>query len=115
MCNLKLIKEYTMGPKMLTGSMLVGGPLLGIIMVFLEPAVGEDVSFVVADQQVLENSTQAIISILGFAVALLAITIGTAYLARSMQGEQKPGFDLRGIGISLSPLVSESSCCLIRP
>ena len=82
---------------MLTGSMLLGGMILGIIMVFVEPSVSESDSFAVAIQQLLDNSTQARLSGVGFTIAVLGALIGTAYLARSMQGEQKPGSDLAGL------------------
>jgi len=90
------------GSKMLTGSMLVFGPLLGIIMMFVEPGGTDEAAFAVAAQKMLDNSTQAQIAGLGFTVALLAVTIGTAYLARSMQGEQKPGSDLAGLASVLA-------------
>ena len=86
-----------MGSKMLTGSMLLGGMLLGIIMVFVEPSVSDTDSFAIAVQQLLDNSTQARLSGVGFTIAILGALIGTAYLARSMQGEQKPGSDLAGL------------------
>ena len=91
-----------MGSKMLTGSMLVFGPLLGFIMVFVEPGGTDQAQFAVAAQKMIDNSTLASISGLGFTVAILAITIGTAYLARSMQGEQKPGSDLAGLASVLA-------------
>jgi len=91
-----------MGSKMLTGSMLVFGPLLGIIMVFVEPGGTDEDAFAVVAQTMLDNSAQAIISMVGFTVAMLAVTIGTAYLARSMQGEQKPGSDLAGLASVLA-------------
>ena len=93
-----------MGSKMLTGSMLVFGPLLGFIMVFVEPGGTDQAQFAVAAQKMIDNSTLASISGLGFTVAILAITIGTAYLARSMQGEQKPGSDLAGLASVLALL-----------
>ena len=93
-----------MGSKMLTGSMLVGGPLLAIIMAFMEP--GDESSFAGTAQNLLENSTRSWFVGLGFIVAILAITIGTAYLARSMQGEQKPGSDLAGLAAVLSLLTA---------
>ena len=86
-----------MGSKMLTGSMLLGGMLLGIIMVFVEPSVSDTDSFAIVVQQLLDNSTQARLSGVGFTIAVLGALIGTAYLARSMQGEQKPGSDLAGL------------------
>ena len=93
-----------MGSKMLTGSMLVFGPLLGIIMLFVEPGGTDEDKFAVAAQKMLENSTLASLSGVGFTVAMLAVTIGTAYLARSMQGEQKPGSDLAGLASVLALL-----------
>jgi len=86
-----------MGSKMLTGSMLLGGMLLGIIMVFVEPSVSDTDSFAIAVQKLIDNSTQARLSGVGFTIAVLGALIGTAYLARSMQGEQKPGSDLAGL------------------
>ena len=82
---------------MLTGSMLLGGMILGIIMVFVEPSVSESDSFAVAIQQLLDNSTQARLAGVGFTIAILGALIGIVYLARSMQGEQKPGSDLAGL------------------
>ena len=86
-----------MGSKMLTGSMLLGEMILGIIMVFVEPSVSESDSFAVAIQQLLDNSTQARLAGVGFTIAILGALIGIVYLARSMQGEQKPGSDLAGL------------------
>ena len=91
-----------MGSKMLTGSMLVFGPLLGIIMLFVEPGGTDEDKFAVAAQKMLDNSTLASLSGVGFTVAILAVTIGTAYLARSMQGEQKIGSDLAGLASVLA-------------
>ena len=86
-----------MGSKMLTGSMLLGGMLLGIIMVFVEPSVSDTDSFAIAVQKLIDNSTQARLSGVGFTIAILGALIGLGYLARSMQGEQKPGSDLAGL------------------
>ena len=95
-----------MGSKMLTGSMLLGGMLLGIIMVFVEPSVSDTDSFAIAVQQLLDNSTQARLSGVGFTIAVLGALIGTAYLARSMQGEQKPGSDLAGLASAFAFLAA---------
>ena len=84
--------------------MLVFGPLLGIIMLFVEPGGTDEAKFAVAAQKMLDNSTLTSISGVGFTVAMLAVTIGTAYLARSMQGEQKPGSDLAGLASVLALL-----------
>ena len=87
-----------MGSKMLTGSMLVFGPILAIIMLAFEPGgVTEEASFSVIAQNLLDNSTLGGITTMGWAVALLSTTVGTAYLARSMQGEQKLGGNLAGL------------------
>ena len=87
-----------MGSKMLTGSMLVFGPILAIIMLFVEPGGMEDeAAFSVIVQSLLDNSTLGEIAAVGWPIALLATTIGTAYLARSMQGEPKIGSDLAGL------------------
>ncbi len=91
-----------MGSKMLTGSLMLGGMILGIIMVFVEPSVSETENFAVSAQQLIDNSTQAHISFLGNTVAMLAALIGTAYLARSMQGADKPGSDLVGLASVLA-------------
>jgi len=82
---------------MLTGSMLLGGMLLGIIMVFVETPPSETDSFAIAIQKLIDNSTQARITGVGFTIAILGALIGLGYLARSMQGEQKPGSDLAGL------------------
>lgn len=91
-----------MGSKMLTGSLMLGGMILGIIMVFAEPSVSETDNFAVAAQQLIDNSTQAHIGFIGNMVAMLAVFIGTAYLARSMQGADKPGSELAGLASVLA-------------
>ena len=91
-----------MGSKMLTGSLMLGGMILGIIMVFVEPSVSETDNFAVSAQQLIDNSTQAHLGAVGNMVAMLAVLIGTAYLARSMQGEDKPGSELAGLASVLA-------------
>ena len=94
-----------MGSKMLTGSMLVIGPILAIIMLFLEPGgTTEEASFSETAQNLLGSTTLGGITGIGWTVAALAITVGTAYLARSMQGQQKPGSDLAGLASVLALL-----------
>ena len=95
-----------MGSKMLTGSLMFFGPLLGIIMVFLEPSSSDGETFAVAYQKMVDNSALTAISGMGLAIAMLAIIIGSAYLARSMQGEQKPGSDLAGLASVLYLLLA---------
>lgn len=91
-----------MGSKMLTGSLMLGGMILGIIMVFVEPSVSETDNYAVSAQQLIDNSTQAHLGAVGNMVAMLAVLIGTAYLARSMQGEDKPGSELAGLASVLA-------------
>ena len=92
-----------MGSKMLTGSMLVIGPILAIIMIIIEPGgTTDESSFSVQVQNLLDSPTLGGITGVGWTWALLAVTIGTAYLARSMQGEQKPGSDLAGLASVLA-------------
>ena len=96
-----------MGSKMLTGSMLVFGPILAIVMLFLEPGgTTEEENFSVIAQNLLDNSTLGGITTVGWIVAVLAMTVGTAYLARSMQGQQKLGSDLAGLAVVLSFLAA---------
>tara|TARA_Y100000588_G_C14125826_1_gene869347 strand:+ start:336 stop:977 length:642 start_codon:yes stop_codon:yes gene_type:complete len=96
-----------MGSKMLTGSMLVIGPILAIIMLFLEPGgTTDEESFAIIAQNLQDNSLLGGITTVGWIVSILAITIGTAYLARSMQGEQKLGSDIAGLAAVLSFLAA---------
>ena len=91
-----------MGSKMLTGSMLLGGVLLAIVMTIFEPRGSEQDPFAVAVQPLLENSTLAMLTGVGFTIATLGMIIGLVYLARSMQGEQKPGSDIAGLASVLA-------------
>ena len=91
-----------MGSKMLTGSLMLGGMLLGIVMAIVEPGGSDQDSFADAVQKLLDNSTQTGLIGVVFTAAVLAVLIGTAYLARSMQGEQKPGSDLAGLASVLA-------------
>ena len=59
-----------MGSKILTGSMLVCGPLLGIIMVLVGPGDRGDTAFADLAQKMLDNSTQYVISGVGWATLL---------------------------------------------
>ena len=91
-----------MGSKMLTGWMLLGGMILAIVMGILEPGGSDQDSFAVAVQTLLDNSTRVGFIGVGFTAAVLSVLIGVAYLARSMQGEQKPGSDLAGLASVLA-------------
>ena len=72
-----------MGSKMLTGSMMLGGMILGFIMTFLETSVSETDSFAVVTQHLIDSSMQTALSGTVFSISILATLIGTAYLARS--------------------------------
>ena len=94
-----------MGSKMLTGSMLIIGPILAIIMLFIEPGgTTDEASFSDTAQNLLDSAILGQITGVGWTVAVLAITVGTAYLARSMQGQQKRGSDLAGLASVLALL-----------
>ena len=94
-----------MGSKILTGWMLVIGPILAVIMLLIEPGgTTEEASFSQTAQNLLESTTLGGITSIGWTIAALAITIGTVYLARSMQGEEKPGSDLAGLAAILALL-----------
>jgi len=91
--------------KKLIGSLMFLGPLLGIAMAFIEPAGMSEDSFAVKAQTMIDNSALTMISSMGFALAVMAIFIGIHYLARSMQGEDKPGSDLAGIASVFALLI----------
>ena len=92
-----------MGSKILTGWMLVIGPILAVIMLLIEPGgTTDEASFSQTAQNLLESTTLGGITTVGWTVATLAMTIGTVYLARSMQGEEKPGSDLAGLAAVLA-------------
>ena len=91
--------------KKLIGSLMFLGPLLGIAMAFIEPAGMSEDSFAVKAQTMIDNSELTMISSMGFALAVMAIFIGIHYLARSMQGEDKPGSDLAGIASVFALLI----------
>ena len=95
-----------MGSKMLTGSMMLGGMILGFITTFLETSTSETDSFAVAAQQLIDSSMQSALSGTVFTISILATLIGTAYLARSMQGENRPGSDIAGLASVLAFLAA---------
>ena len=102
---IKRFEGSIMGSKILTGWMLVIGPILAVIMLFIEPGgTTEEASFSQTAQNLLESTTLGGITAIGWTIAALAITIGTVYLARSMQGEEKPGSDLAGLAAILALL-----------
>lgn len=93
-----------MASKALTGWMLLIGPLLGFIMfTFVNPAGWED-DFAVQVADILDNPALATIGGFLGCVGMLAAMIGTAFLSRSMQGDQKRGSDLAGLAAVLALL-----------
>jgi len=95
-----------MGSKMLTGTMMLGGMILGFIMTFLETSTSETDSFAVVAQQLIDSSMQTALSGTIFTISILATLIGTAYLARSMQGENRSGSDMAGLASVLAFLAA---------
>jgi len=81
----------------LIGLFMLIGPLLAIASIFIEPGGASDASFSETVQEMAANYTIATISMLMWAAAILMIFIGIHALARSMQGEGKPGSDLAGL------------------
>ena len=94
--------------KRLIGIFMLAGPILAIIMIVLEQAYGRDGGSSFAEQLMAmsDNYTLASIGSIGFSVAILAIFIGYHSLARSMQGENKPGSDLAGLASIIAILIA---------
>ena len=91
--------------KKLIGSFMLAGPFLAIASMFLDPPGGDDETFAQTLQGMAENYTIASISVVGWFVAIMIIFIGIYYLARSMQGENKPGSDLAGLASIFALLI----------
>ena len=94
--------------KRLIGLFMFLGPILAIIMIILEQAYGRggDSSFAEQLKTMSDNYALATIGSIGFAIAILAIFIGIHGLARSMQGENKPGSDLAGLASIFAILIA---------
>ena len=92
--------------KKLIGSFMLAGPLLAIASMFLDPPGGDDETFAQTLQGMAENYTIASISMVVWFVAIMIIFIGIYYLARSMQGENKPGSDLAGLASIFALLIA---------
>ena len=94
--------------KRLIGIFMLAGPILAIIMIVLEQAYGRDGGSSFAEQLMAmsDNYTLASIGSIGFSIAILAIFIGYHSLARSMQGENKPGSDLAGLASIIAILIA---------
>jgi len=92
--------------KKLIGSFMLAGPFLAIASMFLDPPGGDDETFAQSLQGMAENYTIASISVVGWFVAIMIIFIGIYSLARSMQGENKPGSDLAGLASIFALLIA---------
>ena len=91
--------------KKLIGSLMFFGPLLGIVAIFVYDP-GDEPPFAEMVQKMADNYALAMISGILWTAAILAIFIGIHYLARSMQGEKKPGSDLAGLASVFALLVA---------
>ena len=91
--------------KKLIGSFMLAGPFLAIASLLLH-APSEEEPFAQTLQGMAENYTMATISMIGWFVAIMIIFIGIHYLARSMQGEDKPGSDLAGLASIFALLIA---------
>ena len=92
--------------KKLIGSFLLAGPFLAIASVFLFSPGGDDQTFAQELQEMSLNYTIASISMMLWFVAIMIIFIGIHSLARSMQGENKPGSDLAGLASIFALLIA---------
>ena len=94
--------------KRLIGLFMLIGPILAVIMIILEQAYGRGGNSSFAEQlkTMSDNYALATIGSIGFSIAILAIFIGIHGLARSMQGENKPGSDLAGLASIFAILIS---------
>ena len=91
--------------KKLIGSFMLVGPFLAIASLFIDPP-SDGATFAETVQAMADNHALATISMFGWAAAILVIFIGIHYLARSMQGEGKPGSDLAGLASVFALLVA---------
>ena len=90
----------------LIGSFLVAGPLLAIASIFLFSPGDDEQTFAQSLQRMSENYAIASISTVLWFVAIMIIFIGIHSLARSMQGENKPGSDLAGLASIFALLIA---------
>ena len=94
--------------KRLIGIFMLAGPILAIMVIILEQAYGRDGGSSFAEQMksMSDNYALATIGSIGFSIAILVIFIGIHSLARSMQGENKPGSDLAGLASVFAILIA---------
>ena len=92
--------------KTLTGSFMLVGPLLAIVSMVLFSPGGDDQTFAQELQAMSENYAMASIAMVLFFGAIMMIFIGIHSLARSMQGENKPGSDFAGLASIFALLIA---------
>jgi len=92
--------------KKLTGSFMLIGPLLAIVSMVLFSPGGDDQTFAQELQAMSENYAMASIAMVLFFAAIMMIFIGIHSLARSMQGENKPGSDFAGLASIFALLIA---------
>ena len=85
---------------------MLAGPFLAIASLVLFEPGGDEQTFAQTLQRMSENYAIASISMVLFFVAIMIIFIGIHYLARSMQGENKPGSDLAGLASIFALLIA---------
>ena len=90
----------------LIGLFMLVGPLLAIASIFLYSPGGDDQTFAQELQGMSENYAIASIGMVSWFVAIMIIFIGIHSLARSMQGESKPGSDLAGLASIFALLIA---------
>jgi hypothetical protein len=92
--------------KKLIGSFMLAGPFLAIVSMVLFSPGGDDQTFAQELQVMSENYTMSSIAMVSFFAAIMMIFIGIHSLARSMQGENKPGSDLAGLASIFALLIA---------
>ena len=92
--------------KKLIGSFLLVGPFLAFFSLMLFEPGGSDQTFAQELQEMSQNYAMASASMVLWFVAIMIIFIGIHSLARSMQGENKPGSDLAGLASIFALLIA---------
>ena len=92
--------------KKLIGSFMLAGPFLAITSLVLFEPGGDEQTFAQTLQRMSDNYTLASISNVAWFVAVMMIFLGIYSLARSMQGENKPGSDLAGLASIFALLIA---------
>jgi len=88
--------------KKLIGSFMLVGPFLaifGLVIegIFIPEGLGDDGTFAESIKVMADNRLASMMSMIGWASGSLVVFIGMYYLARSMQGEGKPGSDFAAL------------------